>query len=64
MTFYGYITMIIINSYIIWFYFDLIMQLKQSYYIATNIRPSSRKVLLFFGDLPDWWCNEMQVENM
>ena len=35
----------------IWFHFDCIMQLKKSYYIATNV--GSRKSATTFGDLPD-----------
>ena len=49
---YGYIIMIIIDSCIIWFHSDCIMQLKLSYYIATNV--SSRKSATTFGDLNDW----------
>ena len=52
MTSHGYFIMIIINSCIIWFHFDCVVQLKLSYYIATNI--SSRKSATTFGDLPDW----------
>ena len=51
MTSYGYIIMIIVDSCIIWFHLDCIMQLKKSYYIATNV--SSRKSATTFGDLPD-----------
>ena len=51
MTSYGYIIMIIIDSCMIWFHFDCIMQLKKSYYIATNV--CSRKSATTFGDLPD-----------
>ena len=43
-TCHGYIIMIIDDSCMIWFHFDCIMQLKKSYYIATNV--CSRKVLL------------------
>ena len=53
MTSYGYIIMIIVDSCIILFHFDCIMQLKKSYYIATNV--CSRKSSTTFGDLPDWW---------
>ena len=57
MTSYGYIIMIIVDSCMIWFDFDWIMQLKKSYYIATNV--SSRKSATTFGDLPDCWlCSE------
>ena len=41
----------IVDSCIIWFHLDCIMQLKKSYYIATNV--SSRKSATTFGDLPD-----------
>ena len=51
MTSYGYIIMIIIALCMIWFHFDCIMQLKKSYYIATNVY--SRKSATTFGDLPD-----------
>ena len=50
MTF-GYIIMIIVDWCIIWFHSDYIMQLKQSYYIATNV--CSIKSATTFGDLPD-----------
>ena len=53
MTSYGYIIMIIVDSCMIWFHLDCIMQLKKSYYIATKV--SSRKSATTFGDLPDWW---------
>ena len=53
MTSYGYIIMIIVDSCIIWFHLDCIMQLKKSYYIATNV--CSRKSATTFGDLPDCW---------
>ena len=49
---YGYITMIIVDSCIIWFHLDCIMQLKKSYCIATNV--STIKSATTFGDLPDW----------
>ena len=45
MTSYGYIIMIIVDSCIIWFHFVCIMQLKKSYYIASNVS-SRKKVLL------------------
>ena len=51
MTSYGYIIMIIVDSFIIWFHLDCIMQLKKSYYIATNV--SSRNSATTVGDLPD-----------
>ena len=50
-TSYGYIVMIIIDSWMLWFHFHCIMQLKISYYIATNV--SSRKNATTFGDFPD-----------
>ena len=52
MTSYGYIIMIIIDSFMIWFDFDCSMELKKSYHIATDI--CSRKSVTTFGDLPDW----------
>ena len=52
MTSYGYIIMVIVDSCMIWFQFDCIMQLKKSYQIATNV--CSRKSATIFGDLPDW----------
>ena len=52
MTSYGYIIMIIVDSCMIWFDFDCIMQLKRSHYIATNV--CSRKSATTFGDFPDW----------
>ena len=52
MTSYGYISMIIVDSFMIWFHFDCIMQLKKSHHIATNV--CSRKSATTFGDLPDW----------
>ena len=57
---YGYIIMIIVDSCMIWFHFDCIMQLKKSYYIATNVY--RRKSATTFGDLPGWYgwqINEM-----
>ena len=54
MTSYGYIIMVIVDSCMIWFNFDYIMQLKKSYHIATNV--CSRKGATTFGDLPDWLC--------
>ena len=52
---YGYIIMIIVDSCMIWFNFDCIMQLKKSYHIASNI--CSRKSATTFGDLPDCLVN-------
>ena len=52
MTFYGYFIMITVDSCMIWFHFDRILQLKKSYYIATDV--CSRKSATTFGDLPDW----------
>ena len=51
MTFYGYIIIITVDSCMIWFHFDCIMQLEKSYYIATNV--CSKKSAITFGDLPD-----------
>ena len=42
-------------SCMIWFHFDCIMQLKLSYYIATNV--SSRKSATTFGGLLDCLTN-------
>ena len=50
-TSYGYIIIIIVDSCMIWFHLDYIMQLKKSCYIATN--GNSRKSVTTFGDLPD-----------
>ena len=52
MTCYSYIIMVIVDSCMIWFDFDFIVQLKKSYHIATNV--CSRKSASTFGDLPDW----------
>ena len=52
MTSYCYVIMSIVDSRIIWFHLDSIVQLKKSYYIATNV--SSRKNATTVGDLPDW----------
>ena len=52
MTSYGYIIMIIVDPCMIWFHFDCIMQLKNSYHIATNV--CTRKRATTFGDLPDY----------
>ena len=46
---FDYIIMIIVDWCIIWFHLDYIMQLKQSYYIATNVCSASATT---FGDLP------------
>ena len=54
MTSYGYTIMIIVDSCTIWFNCDCIMQLKKSYFIATDV--CSRKSATAFGDLPDWWA--------
>ena len=53
MTSYDYIIMLIVDSCMIWFDFDCIMQLKNSLHIATNV--CSGKSATTFGDLPDWW---------
>ena len=60
----GYIIMIIVDSCIIWFHLDCIMQLKKSYYmyIATNV--SSRKSATTFGDLPDWLVSMILAVSM
>ena len=52
---YGCIIMIIVDSCMIWFHFDCIMQMKKSYYIATNA--CSKKSATTFGDLPDWFIS-------
>ena len=57
MTSRGYILMVIVDSCMIWFHFDCIMQLKKSYHIATNVR--SRKSATTFGDLPDCLVSEL-----
>ena len=49
---YGYIIMIIVDSCMIWFHFDYIMQLKKLYHTATNV--CNRKSATTFGDFPDW----------
>ena len=59
MTFYGYIILIIVDSYMILFHFDCIMQLKKSYDIATNV--CSRNSATTFGDLPDCLCEAVDV---
>ena len=62
MTSYGYIIMIIVDSCMIWFHFDRIMQLKKSYHIATTGNATnvcSRKSVTTFGDLPDCWANPL-----
>ena len=51
MTSYAYIIMVIVDSCMIWYNFDCIMQQKKSYHIATNI--CSRKSASNFGDIPD-----------
>ena len=43
--------MIIVDTCMICFHFDCIMQLKKSYHIATNV--CGRKCATTFGDLPD-----------
>ena len=52
-TSYDYIIMIVVDSRMIWFHFDCIMQLTKSYHIATNV--CSRKSAATFGDLPECW---------
>ena len=59
---YGYIIMITADSCMIWFHFDCIMQMKKSYYIATNVCSKSATT---FGDLPD--CSRefwIKIENV
>ena len=51
MTSYGYSIIITVDSCMIWFHFDCIMQLKKSCYIATDV--GCRKSATTFGDLPD-----------
>ena len=51
MTSYDYIIKVIVDSCMIWFHFDCIMQLKKSYHIATNV--CSKKSATTFGDLPE-----------
>ena len=58
MTSCGYIIMIIVDSSIIWFHLGCIMQLKKSYYIASNT--SSRKSATNFGDFPDRLTSESE----
>ena len=49
---YNYIIIIIVDSCMIWFHFDYIMQLKKLYHTATNV--CNRKSATTFGDFPDW----------
>ena len=51
--------LIIVDSCIIWFHLDFIMQFQYWYYIATNV--SSRKNATTFGYLPDWSYYEIKV---
>ena len=51
MTSNSYIIMIVVDSCMLWFNFDCIMQLKKWYHIVTNV--CSRKSATTFGDLPD-----------
>ena len=53
MTSYGYIIMTLVNSCMIWFHCDCIMQMKKSFHIATNV--CSRKSATICGDLPYCW---------
>ena len=48
MTSYGYIIMVIVDSCMIWFHFDCIMQLKKSLMFVAE------KSATTFGDLPEW----------
>ena len=59
MTSHGYIIMIIVDSCMIWFDCDCIMQLKKSNHIVTNV--CSRKSAITFGDLPD--CSAINQWN-
>ena len=52
MTSYRYISITVVDSCMIWFHFDCIMQLKKSYHIAINV--CGRKSATTFGDLPDY----------
>ena len=53
--------MVIVDSCMISFHFDYIMQLKKSYHIATNV--CSRKSATTFGDLPDWLNHKKSNET-
>ena len=46
-------------SCIISFNFDSIMQWKQFWNIVTKV--DSRKSAITFGDLPDWWDQELSA---
>ena len=48
---YGFIIIVKVDSCMIWFHFDCIMQLKKSDHIATNV--CGRKSATTFGDLAD-----------
>ena len=50
---YGYIIMITVDSCMIWFHFDCIMQLKKSFYITADV--GNKKSATTFGNFPDWW---------
>ena len=43
---YGYIIMIIVDSCVIWFHFDFIMQLKKSYHILLLMFEAEKVLLL------------------
>ena len=59
---YGYIIMIIVDSCMIWFDFDCIMQLKKIYDIATNV--CSKKSATTFDDLPDCsWLTDTRTHT-
>ena len=53
--------MLIVDSCMIWFHFDCIMQLKKSCHIATNV--CSRKSATTFSDLPDCLCDQNCVRR-
>ena len=61
MTSYGYMIVIIVDLCMIWFHFDCIMQLKKSYYVATNV--CRRISATTFGDLPDY-SNSISYEML
>ena len=55
MTSYGNIIMITVAPCMILCHFDCIVQLKKSYYFATN--GGSKKSATTYGDLPDWYMS-------
>ena len=54
MSYCGYIIMIIVDSCMIWFHFDCIMQLKNIILLLMII---AEKRATTFGNLPDYLCN-------